>query len=404
MSEYEKIGEQSLDTSFATNTNQARQSPLIQDDHTAQIIQRAGILPGSLTSSDIMQLQSTIGNRAVCQLMQDLSSMHSHAAVKQESKQGGYLPPAGQGIQTPGAEPVQMKMENNTGLPDALKAGVEQLSGIDMSEVRVHYNSDKPAHLGALAYTQGRDIHVAAGQERHLPHEAWHVVQQSQQRVQPTVQMKGAAVNDELGLEREADEKGRQSLKAGENGEIAGLGSIAQDSYKAAGGFNIIQKMDNGEEEEEESIPIKSKRNQSINAQLPVEPKQKKDKTKVLNRWVEDATENLEEPIVYPSKLKGTAELKTQQRIAREEESNSDQLPAEPKQKKDKKKVLNRWVEDATENLEELDVYPSKLKGTAELKTQQRIAREEESNSDQLPVEPKQKKDKTKLLKGWDDM
>ena len=40
-------------------------------------------------------------------------------------------------------EPLQTKRENNTGMPDNLKAGVENLSGIDMSDVRVHYNSIK---------------------------------------------------------------------------------------------------------------------------------------------------------------------------------------------------------------------------------------------------------------------
>lgn len=68
--------------------------------------------------------------------------------------------------------------ENKTGMPDQLKARVENLSGLDMSDVRVNYNSDKPEKVGALAYTQGTEIHVAPGQEKHLPHEAWHVVQQ----------------------------------------------------------------------------------------------------------------------------------------------------------------------------------------------------------------------------------
>jgi hypothetical protein len=109
-------------------------------------------------------------------------------------------------------EPLQTKRENNTGMPDNLKAGMENLSGIDMSDVRVHYNSDKPAEVGALAYTQGADIHVASGQERHLPHEAWHVVQQKQGRVQPTMQMKdGVPVNDDEGLEHEADVMGDQA-------------------------------------------------------------------------------------------------------------------------------------------------------------------------------------------------
>jgi GGDEF domain-containing protein len=79
---------------------------------------------------------------------------------------------------------------NRTGLPDNLKAGVEAISGFAMDDVKVHYNSAKPAQLNAFAYAQGADIHVAPGQEQHLPHEAWHVVQQKQGRVQPTVQLK----------------------------------------------------------------------------------------------------------------------------------------------------------------------------------------------------------------------
>jgi hypothetical protein len=103
---------------------------------------------------------------------------------------------------------------NQTGMPDNLKAGVEALSGIAMDDVKVHYNSDKPAQLQALAYAQGTDIHIAPGQEKHLPHEAWHVVQQKQGRVRPTMQMKGGvAVNDDKGLESEADVMGEKAMK-----------------------------------------------------------------------------------------------------------------------------------------------------------------------------------------------
>ena len=59
-----------------------------------------------------------------------------------------------------------------------------------MDDVKVHYNSDKPTKLGAHAYAQGTDIHLGKGQEKHLPHEAWHVVQQKEGRVKPTVQKK----------------------------------------------------------------------------------------------------------------------------------------------------------------------------------------------------------------------
>ena len=105
------------------------------------------------------------------------------------------------------------KTENRTDLPDKLKSGVENLSGLSMDDVRVHYNSGKPAQLQAHAYTQGTDIHVAPGQKRYLPHEAWHVVQQKQGRVKPTMQMKGVGVNDDTGLEREADVMGGKALK-----------------------------------------------------------------------------------------------------------------------------------------------------------------------------------------------
>ena len=80
-----------------------------------------------------------------------------------------------------------------------------------MNDVRVHYNSTQPDQLQALAYTQGSEIHIGAGQERHLPHEAWHVVQQMQGRVQRTIQAQGIAINDDAGLEAEAEHMGRRA-------------------------------------------------------------------------------------------------------------------------------------------------------------------------------------------------
>lgn len=126
-------------------------------------------------------------------------------------------------------EPLQQKAENRTGLPDRLKNGVENLSGYSLDAVKVHYNSPKPAQLQALAYTQGTDIHVGPGQERYLGHEAWHVVQQMQGRVQPTTQLQGVALNDNEGLEREADVMGEKVL----NGNIAAIpDSVSQFKVK----------------------------------------------------------------------------------------------------------------------------------------------------------------------------
>ena len=139
----------------------------------------------ALPLAQVMQLQQSIGNQAVLQLLR---------------------------------KKVIQPKKNETGMPDTLKAGLERLSGIDLSDVKVHYQSDKPEQIGALAYAQGTDIHLGPGQEHHLPHEGWHVVQQMQGRVKPTLQMQdvGVSVNDEVGLESEADQMGAKALQQGE--------------------------------------------------------------------------------------------------------------------------------------------------------------------------------------------
>jgi|GEM_PF-1694218 len=103
--------------------------------------------------------------------------------------------------------------ENRTGMPTHLKSGLEGLSGMDLSDVRVHYNSSKPAQLNALAYAQGADIHLGPSQETHLPHEGWHVVQQRQDRVDQTLEINGQSINDDPNLEAEADQMGQKALQ-----------------------------------------------------------------------------------------------------------------------------------------------------------------------------------------------
>lgn len=122
-----------------------------------------------------------------------------------------------------------IQKKNNTGLPDHLKTGIEQLSGYSMDDVKVHYNSAKPAQLQAHAYAQGNTIHLGPGQEKHLPHEAWHVIQQKQGRVKPTRQLKGKVqVNDDQGLEAEADRMGRKAM------QLKGANTPTQPSQNAS--------------------------------------------------------------------------------------------------------------------------------------------------------------------------
>ncbi|VAW70025.1 hypothetical protein MNBD_GAMMA10-1042, partial [hydrothermal vent metagenome] len=115
-------------------------------------------------------------------------------------------------VQLSAQKPLQKK-ENNTGLPDKLKSGMENLSGYSLDHVKVHYNSSKPAAVQAHAYAQGSNIHLGSGQEKHLPHELGHVVQQMQGRVKPTTTVAGVSVNDNAGLENEATVMGSRASR-----------------------------------------------------------------------------------------------------------------------------------------------------------------------------------------------
>lgn len=156
-----------------------------------------------------MALQRTVGNRAVTGLI---------AGQKRSEKQTTH------------------NKANKTGIPDDLKAGAEALSGLDLSDVRVHRNSTKPSALQALAYTRLPDIHIAAGQERHLPHEVWHAVQQKKGRVKPTGSVAGMPLNDSLTLEMEADSMGRKALLMNVDAEVPVAGQPRTGTHRLRGG------------------------------------------------------------------------------------------------------------------------------------------------------------------------
>ncbi len=112
-----------------------------------------------------------------------------------------------------GAMGFVVQKANKTNMPDDLKSGMESSFNQDFSHVRVHANSSKAPEVGAMAYTQGSNIHFAPGQfapgtpsgRRLIGHELAHVVQQGQGRVTPTTQVNGMPVNDNPALEKEAD-------------------------------------------------------------------------------------------------------------------------------------------------------------------------------------------------------
>ncbi len=110
---------------------------------------------------------------------------------------------------------------STTSMPEDVQAKMENSFGTSFSGVNIHQNDNSATEMGALAYTQGDNVHFAPGQynpasskgQELLGHELTHVVQQRQGRVQPTKQGKGIAVNDSPSLEQEADVMGKKAAE-----------------------------------------------------------------------------------------------------------------------------------------------------------------------------------------------
>src|SRR6056297_1850296 len=141
----------------------------------------------------------------------------------------------------PGEEEELQKKEGSgnpgtkTNMPNDVQSKMENSFGEDFSDVNIHKDSENAPSLGALAYTQGNDVHFAPGQydpssqkgQELLGHELSHVVQQREGRVKPTTQGKGMPVNTDPALEKEADEQGKQAAQ-GKMADVKGKGSGVQ--------------------------------------------------------------------------------------------------------------------------------------------------------------------------------
>jgi uncharacterized protein DUF4157 len=182
-------------------------------EHIPASVQRAADGASPPAAADLPTLQRLAGNRAVGHLV------------------GGTSPKAD-------------APSNDTGLPDGLKAGVESLSGVALDDVDVRYNSSEPEQVGAAAFTKGREIHLRPGQERQLPHEAWHVVQQAEGRVAATTQTaEGVPVNDAPQLEHEADVMGARA----QNGPVSASARDAKTTPGESAGHGteaaVVQRV-----------------------------------------------------------------------------------------------------------------------------------------------------------------
>ena len=193
----------------------------------------------SLAQHSLLQLQLQYGNQYVQRVVQLAKQGNGQTGVNPEVEAAIQRQPQPTILQP--EEPLEKETDQMPQtvmrIPDPLKTNLEQLSGMDLSGVRVHYNSSKPAKIDALAYTQGQEVHIGPGQEKHLPHEGWHVVQQMQGRVNPTMQAKGVSINDDVGLEREADEIGTKALQMKRSGQ-----AITNSAPQGSNAHIIIQR------------------------------------------------------------------------------------------------------------------------------------------------------------------
>ena len=85
--------------------------------------------------------------------------------------------------------------EKITAIPAYLKSQAERKSGCDLSNVKVHYNSTKPADYQAVGIAQKNTIHLAPFHENKIKHEVVHIVQQKQNTF-PVCQQRGSVVSD----------------------------------------------------------------------------------------------------------------------------------------------------------------------------------------------------------------
>ncbi|MDB5053994.1 MAG: hypothetical protein JWM44_2044 [Bacilli bacterium] len=215
--------------------HQSKKSVKVSSEDSKSSVSPAGSLQlsaktseNAMTPAHILQLQRTVGNQAVQRMLAGTSTLQ-RAEIPEEELQMKADPNAIQRAEIPeeelqmkvdpnkSAQPVQRKGSDNK-MPEDVQMKMESAFNADFSNVNIHEGS-KATDVGALAYAQGNDIHFAPGQynpesesgQQLLGHELTHVVQQRKGVVKPTTEANGMAINDDPGLENEADQMGKKA-------------------------------------------------------------------------------------------------------------------------------------------------------------------------------------------------
>ena len=333
--------------------------------------------PDAITREEFLFLQSVIGYRQAVIIKEEAKLRKTQKKIEEtavvtkpislENPNSGILNDIEE------KNPSQMKMDDgntaasSSALPFTLKAGLEKLSGIDLSDVKVHENSDKPQQFGALAYTQGNEIHIAPGQERHLPHEGWHAIQQKQGKVEPSMQLKTETlVNDDESLEKEADDMGRRASEEYGNSDTQQLSSKVTQTRLSKG--EIIQRAVS----KEKTYVVKKGDTLS---EIAIKNNVTQDELIKLNKIKDKDTINVGQVLKLPSAAKVNTEVKNQEKACVVKKGDTlGGIAIKYNVSQDELIKLNKIKDKDTINVGQVLKLPTAAKLTPEVKNEEKTS------------------------------
>lgn len=181
-----------------------------------------GVEGGAPPPYGLMELQSTVGNAAVVQMLRESEYAvdqegHRHGAGCGHGSGGGGR--SGGGVVQRSAVHDVLRRPGRP-LDDATRGDMEARLGADFSDVRIHNDSAaraSAAEVGARAYTSGSHVVIGdGGADKHtLAHELTHVIQQRSGPVAGTVNGAGLKVSDPSDrFEREAEANATRVMRS----------------------------------------------------------------------------------------------------------------------------------------------------------------------------------------------
>jgi len=187
--------------------NNQRRGPVpLMEEIEEEPIQRSGPIPTDYYAPDA---EEPVQRKGPVPLM--------NTEEEEPVQRKGPVPP----LNTDSEELPESASSASERMPSLVQRKMESSFGEDFSDVTIHKDSPQSKELNAHAFTKGNAIHFAPGMynpesqdgQELLGHELTHVVQQREGRVRPTVQKKGVGINNDEGLEKEADEMGEMAAK-----------------------------------------------------------------------------------------------------------------------------------------------------------------------------------------------